>query len=291
MLTPNNKANTLLIKVRHKKADLSKPSLLLWAMGGKSAKYEEIADLLNKAANLFKTVKDWTNAGNAYAEAATYYLKTPFNGHAEAAPCYVKAAMCFLKDDPLAAVDMFQHAVEIFKSDGSLMMVAKYQKEIAQILESREDFISAMKYFESAAEIFEKEGSPFLANTCYLKVGHLAAQHQSVDKAVFTFEKILQSSSTTTWMARETFVKVGLCLLCAGDTTATKKVIEKWVKILPILLGSREYIFLEDIVSMYENLDPEGFQKVVSDNAAILVDTWKQTLIGKILEQFMEDLR
>jgi len=254
-------------------------------MGGKSAKHEEIADLLNKAANSLKSVKDWTNAGNAFAEAATYYLKTPFNRH-EAAPCYLKAAQCFVKEDPLAAVDAYQRAIEIFKGDGK--SVAKYQKEIAQIYETREDFQNAMKYFESAAELFAQEGSPFLANTCFLKVAHLATLYQSVDKAVFTFEKILQSAATTTWMSRETFVKVGLCHLSTGDRVAVKKVVEKWGKILPHLVGSREYLFLLDIVAMYDNFDHEGFQTVVRYNEAILEDTWKQNLIGKISDQIKE---
>jgi len=224
-------------------------------------------------------------------EAAYCYAQTSFASH-EAATCYVSAAMCFAKENIEVAVKAMERAVEYYKENGRFSMVAKYEKEMAEMYESQGELgvDNAMKYYESAAEFFLDEGSTASASTCLLKIAHVAADQQDFHKAIQNLEKILVSANkTTTWTAREILLKAGLCHLCLGDTVATRKFLEYWGSIVVDFVGSHEHRFLSDVVTALENFDHEGLQDIAQEHATLLSNEWKQKLFGKIRQQIEEE--
>jgi hypothetical protein len=76
-----------------KKAD---KKLSGWAVFG--SKYDDAAELLEKAANSYKLAKSWDKAANAYIKLANCQLK--LESKHEAASAYVDAANCYKKSQP-----------------------------------------------------------------------------------------------------------------------------------------------------------------------------------------------
>ncbi|CAI8597400.1 unnamed protein product [Vicia faba] len=64
-----------------------------WGLFG--SKFEDAADLFDKAANSFKLAKSWDKAGSTYVKLANCHLK--LESKHEASQAYVDAAHCYKK--------------------------------------------------------------------------------------------------------------------------------------------------------------------------------------------------
>jgi alpha-soluble NSF attachment protein len=143
-----------------------------WSVFG--GKYDDAADLLEKAANSYKLAKSWNRAANVYIKLANCQLK--LDSKHEAASAYVDAANCYKKSQPQEAVRMLNLAINLFEDIGRLSMAAKHYKDIADIYEKEENVERAMEYYEKAAELYSGEGIDSTANQCKIKVAQFAAQ-------------------------------------------------------------------------------------------------------------------
>jgi len=245
---------------------------------------------------MFKLAKKPIEAGQSYMEAATCYLCTNFSKF-EATSSYLKVAQCLKMEDPLAAVNALQHVIETYKEEGKFSMAAKYEKEVAEIYEKQNDEVSignAMKHYETAAELYSGEGSS-QASSCLLKVAHMAANKNDFHKSIQIFEQIVNSLPTfASFKQNDLYLDAGLCYLCADDTVAAKRTIEKWSNVSNFGKSS-QYEFLHKLVESCENLDTEGFENVVQEYMSLTADPWRSNLIGnirdKIVEEEEEDLR
>lgn len=63
-----------------------------------SSKVEEAIECYQRAANLFKMAKKWSQAGKAFCECANLHLKS--SGRLDAATNLIDAANCFKKSEP-----------------------------------------------------------------------------------------------------------------------------------------------------------------------------------------------
>ncbi|KAI4973107.1 hypothetical protein ZWY2020_028815 [Hordeum vulgare] len=94
-----------------------------WGLFG--SKYEDAADLYDKAANFFKLSKNWNRAASVYIKIANCHLKG--DSKHEAASAYVEAANCYKKFSPQEAAQALDEAVNLFEI-GRLSMAARYCK-------------------------------------------------------------------------------------------------------------------------------------------------------------------
>lgn len=81
-----------------------------------SDRIDESIEYFSRAGNLFKMAKNWTQAGNAFADAAELSMKN--RNQVEAALNYIEAANCFKKCDTEKAVDFFLKAVTLYQEVG-----------------------------------------------------------------------------------------------------------------------------------------------------------------------------
>ena len=63
-----------------------------------SSKVDEAIECYQRAANLFKMAKKWSQAGSAFCEAAALHAKA--GGRHDAATNYIDAANCYKKSEP-----------------------------------------------------------------------------------------------------------------------------------------------------------------------------------------------
>jgi len=256
-----------------------------------SDKYEALADRFTKAAKSFQLGKLYTNAGNAFIQAAKCYAKSALGSY-NAANSYISAAHCFQKEDLTAAAAIMLKGIEILTEDGKFSAAAKCEKEIAEMFEQLSDFDNAIKHYELAFDFYESEGSIQTGCASLLKVAHLAADKGDYHKAIEIFEKVsdLGSTGLTRHIVKEYFLKAGILYLCLGDVVAAGRAAERWAEKVPEFCGTREHNFLLQLIAAVKDVDVEGFKAATGEWDQISpLDKWKQNLLLKIMDSIKEE--
>jgi len=250
-----------------------------WSVFG--GKYDDAADLLEKAANSYKLAKSWNRAANVYIKLANCQLK--LDSKHEAASAYVDAANCYKKSQPQEAVRMLNLAINMFEDIGRLSMAAKHYKDIADIYEKEENVQRAMEYYEKAAELYSGEGIDSTANQCKIKVAQFAAQLEQYNKAIAIYEDVAKQSMSNNllkYSVKGYLLNAGLCQICGKDVVAIYNALEKYQELDPTFSSTREFKFLTDLASAIDEVDVVKFTDIVKEyDSMSRIDQWKTTLL------------
>ncbi|XP_028778803.1 alpha-soluble NSF attachment protein 2-like [Neltuma alba] len=256
-----------------------------WGLFG--SKYEDAADLFDKAANSYKLAKAWDKAGPTYIKLANCYFKV--ESKHEAAQAYVDAAHCYKKTNISEAVSCLDKAVNTFCEIGRLSMAARYFKEIAELHESDQNIEQAMVYYEKAADFFGNEEATTSANQCKQKVAQFAAQLEQYQKAIEIYEDIARQSLNNNLLkygVKGHLLNAGICQLCKGDVVAITNALERYQELDPTFSGTREYRLLADIAASIDEEDVGKFTDVVKEfDGMTPLDSWKTTLLLRVKEK------
>ena len=141
------------------------------AMFSSSSKYEEAAELLEKACNNYKLAKMWREAADGFALLADCHDKS--DSKHDAATAHVDAANALKKIDVDAAVASLRVAVSMFQDMGRLSISAKHLKDIGETFEKADKLEGALDAYTQAADIYAAEESSSTANSCKLKVAEI----------------------------------------------------------------------------------------------------------------------
>ncbi|KAL6126812.1 hypothetical protein ACLB2K_074857 [Fragaria x ananassa] len=254
-----------------------------------SSKYEDAAELFDKAANSYKLGKEWDKAGAVFVKLANCHLKT--ESKHEAATSYVDAAHCY-KKIPLSvneAISCLEQGINLLCDIGRLNMAARYYKEIAELYESEQNIEKAIDFYEKAADFFQNEEVTTAANTCKLKVAQFAAQIEQYPKSIQIFEEIARHSLNNNLLkygVKGHLLNAGICQLCKGDPVAISNALEKYEELDPTFSGTREYRFLKDIAASLDEEDVGKFTDVVKEfDSMTALDSWKTTLLLRVKEK------
>jgi alpha-soluble NSF attachment protein len=276
MADPNaQRAADLIIQAEKKKNGFS------WFS---NSKFDDAADLYNKAANYYKMSRLWDQAANAFLSAGECYQKLGANH--EVFNSYSNAASCFKKSNPQEAINCLIKSINFLTEEGRFSMAAKYHKEIAEMYEADGNLAEAINHYQTSADYYDSENSVSHANGCLLKVAHFAATLNDYEKAIKLFEEIAAKSldnNLLKWSAKEYFFKAGLCRLCIGDHISSRRALDNFRETDPSFSGQREYKLLENLLNAQESSDLEKFENDVGDYESInKPDAWKAEIIGRI---------
>ncbi|KAK7286821.1 hypothetical protein RJT34_22088 [Clitoria ternatea] len=256
-----------------------------WGLFG--SKYEDAADLFDKAANSFKLAKSWDRAGATYLKLANCHLK--LESKHEAAQAYVDAAHCYKKTKINEAVSCLDSAVNLFCDIGRLSMAARYLKEIAELYESEQNIEQAVVYYEKSADFFQNEEVQTSANQCKQKVAQFAAQLEQYQKSIEIYEEIARQSLNNNLLkygVKGHLLNAGICQLCKGDVVAINNALERYQELDPTFSGTREYRLLADIAAAIDEEDVGKFTDVVKEfDSMTPLDSWKTTLLLRVKEK------
>ncbi|XP_027335023.1 alpha-soluble NSF attachment protein 2 isoform X3 [Abrus precatorius] len=235
-----------------------------WGLFG--SKYEDAADLFDKAANSFKLAKSWDRAGSTYLKLANCHLK--LESKHEAAQAYVDAAHCYKKTLINEAVSCLNNAVDLFCDIGRLSMAARYLKEIAELYESEQNIEQAAVYYEKSADFFQNEEVTTSANQCKQKVAQFSAQLEQYQKSIEIYEEIARQSLNSNLLkygVKGHLLNAGICQLCKGDVVAITNALERYQELDPTFSGTREYRLLADVAAAIDEEDVGKFTDVVKE--------------------------
>ncbi|KAK2442185.1 alpha-soluble NSF attachment protein [Trifolium repens] len=256
-----------------------------WGLFG--SKYEDAADLFDKAANSFKLAKSWDKAGSTYLKLANCHLK--LESKHEAAQAYVDAAHCYKKTNISEAVSCLDHAVNLLCDIGRLSMAARYLKEIAELYESEQNIEQAVVYYEKSADFYQNEEVTTSANQCKQKVAQFAAQLEQYQKSIDIYEEIARQSLNNNLLkygVKGHLLNAGICQLCKGDVVAINNALEKYQELDPTFSGTREFKLLADVAAAVDEEDVVKFTDVVKDfDSMTPLDSWKTTLLLRVKEK------
>ncbi|XP_057981051.1 alpha-soluble NSF attachment protein 2 [Malania oleifera] len=251
-----------------------------------SNKYEDAADLYDKAANSFKLAKSWDKAAIANVNLASCHLKV--DSKHEAAQAYVDAAVCYKKINIKEAISCLERAINLFLDIGRFNMSARYYKDIAELYENEQNYEQAMANYEKASELFQSEDVTTSANQCKQKIAQFAAQLEQYPRAVEIYEEIAKHSlgnNLLKYGVKGHLLNAGLCQLCRGDVVAITNSLERYQELDPTFSGTREYRFLADLAASVDEEDVAKFTDVVKEfDSMTPLDAWKTTLLLRVKE-------
>lgn len=275
-MSQEDKAHDLIAKAEKK--------LTTWSFFGGVQKYEDAAELFTKGANLFKVLKMWNAAGEAFEKTASCNLKS--NSAHEAASAFQDAANCFKKTDSTRAIGLYKEAVSIHIDLGRFTTAAKLQKEIADLHEGEGDLTSAMSAFQTAADYYSGEESVSSANQCLLKVAGFAAELLDYKRAIDIYEQVAHASLESTllkWSVKDYLLRAGICTLATGDAKAAATKVEQYKGMDASFAGTREGIFLDGLLRAFDDLDADAFTDQVREYDEVSrLDQQKTTLLLEV---------
>ncbi|KAK6256352.1 hypothetical protein SCA6_017657 [Theobroma cacao] len=124
-----------------------------WGLFG--SKYEDAADLFDKAANCFKLAKSWDKAGSTYVKLSNCHLK-------EIAELYES------EQNIEQAIDYYEKAADFFQNEEVSTSANQCKQKVAQ-------FAAQIEQYQKAIEIYEEIARQSLTNNLlkYGVKGHL----------------------------------------------------------------------------------------------------------------------
>lgn len=236
----------------------------------------------------------------------------------EQATQYVNAAGCIKSSDPATYASLLKRSVlyvshvdpasasafarshgraRCFASDCSLFcelgrfnMASKTQKDIGEMYEAENNLEEAIAAYELAAEYYNGEGAATSANKVLLKVALFSSQLERYDRAIEIFERVAASSldnTLTKFSVKEYFLQGALCHLCTGELVAGRRALERYLDLDLTFHGSREAVFLDDIMQAIEADDVDLFtSKIVEYDRISKLNHWKTTILLRIKNSF-----
>lgn len=137
-----------------KKADVKlKPGFLGGLFSSKSSRLEDSLDYLEKAANIFKLIKKWDDAGKTMERCGD--IETELEQ--DAANYYLQAAHCYSFTDKEKSIANQRKALDIYIKKGKFQQAGKIEKELAEKFEEEQDLERAAESYKRSAEYFSME--------------------------------------------------------------------------------------------------------------------------------------
>eukprot|EP00897_Mesotaenium_endlicherianum_P003212 jgi/Mesen1/2919/ME000175S02072 len=260
---------------------LAEKKLKSW--GFSSARYEDAAELFEKAVTSYKVGKAWDKAGETGKRLSELHLKQLDSKH-EAASALVDASASFKKTNPAEAVECLQQAVELYTDIGRLSMAGRHCKEVAEIYEKEDNMEQAMAWFEKAADLYTSEGNASTTvSQLNLKVAEFSAIMNQYGRAVQIYEQVARDavdSNLLKYSAKGYLLNAGICHLQNDDTVALQNALDKYQDWDPSFGGSREHKLLEALGQAKEEADVDAFTDAIKEYDSLSrLDAWKTTLL------------
>ncbi|MEW5307248.1 MAG: hypothetical protein WDW38_002510 [Sanguina aurantia] len=246
------------------------------------SKWEEAADLFEKAANNYKLAKCWMECCEAYERLSECHMK--LESQYEAATSLVEGAKAAARANPAKSNQLLQRAVGMYTDMGRLNMAARQLKDIGENNEKAGLKAEAIAFYEKAADLFEaeKEGSSE-ATKCKLKIAEFQADLGKFREAAALFEavaKLAVENNLLKYSARGYLLNAGICLLCYANVEELSRKMDSYRDIDLQFERSREETLLEALVEAFRQQDEKMFATSLAEfDGVTRLDAWKTRIL------------
>jgi alpha-soluble NSF attachment protein len=231
----------------------------------KDQKASDAADLLEEAANIYKSQNMHKEAADCFVRSSTLMQSA---GKAYEAAGLLKMAGIQLKlagDDPTSK-SMLGRAVDVYSQLGKGHIAAKLSQELGTNSEQAKEYDDALVHYVRAADLYKGEGQDTQAHQCMEKVAHAYAVMVPPDyfKAAAIFEELginALNSRLGRYSARKFFFRAVLCTMATSDTIGARAKHTHFQAIDCQFSSSQESKFLNQLIIALEVADADQFSK------------------------------
>lgn len=266
-----------------------------WFASSSEQKYEDAAELFEKAANAYKVGSLFSEAGDAYKRAAKIY-SVELKNSGEASKCLTNAGSCFKKASPPDAIEAYREAITLLCDAGRLTQAAKLSKEIGDIFDSEigandndENVTLAIESYEQAADLFGMEDSKSQQSQCLVKVADLlsaALEPPDLQRSASIYENLgtqCLDSNLLKYNAKGYFTQSVFCHLANGDAIGASQALQKFGNLDFTLGDSREGKFCARLIECVENFDTDDFATACFEYDRISkLNPWQTSMLVKV---------
>lgn len=248
---------------------------------------EDAIECYQRAGNLFKLAKNWSQAGSAFQQAADLSIEQ--NNRSDAASNFVLASKCIEKYDVQNAIKCLLNAIQIYTDLGRFVIAAKLHNNIAEIYEQNLQFEKSIQHYEQAADYFKVEENFTSAKRCLLKVAdYVSSEFKDYNRAIDIYQEVAfydLKNAILQYGAKDHLFRAVLCHLCI-DVLNAKHALDFYAKKYPAFNITREYKFLKTITEQIEEGDEDGFTKSVREYDDLSrLDTWHTKILLAVKRQ------
>lgn len=137
-----------------KKADAKlSPGFFGGLFSSRSSRLEESLDYFGKAANIFKLIKKWDEAGKTMARCGDIETELEQDG----ANYYLEAAHCYSFTNKEKSYANQRKALDIYIKKGKFQQAGKIEKELAEKYEEDQELERAAECYKRSADYFSME--------------------------------------------------------------------------------------------------------------------------------------
>eukprot|EP00762_Andalucia_godoyi_P005420 ANDGO_08388.mRNA.1 Alpha-soluble NSF attachment protein len=249
-------------------------------------KYDEALELYERAANLYKLDKQWSEAGSVFEKMAECHMK--LESPLEACSSLVDAAKAYQKTSATDAIKCLERASEMMIDAGRFSQAANVHKDLGQLYEDEVQLEKAIASYQRAADFYLGENQQGSANPCMLKVAHLAAQKEDYELAIKMFEEVAEASlrnNLLKYSVKEYLFKAMICRFASIKGLETSQdeavqTIERYQDMDVTFQDTRESKLLWAIVDAFDKHDVDIFSNAVAEYDRIArLDEWKVNLL------------
>ncbi|GKT27505.1 NSF attachment protein like protein [Aduncisulcus paluster] len=256
------------------------------------AALDDAAEMFEKSANLFKSVKQWQKAGESYLRVAECQRKLGTIPYVVKA--MTNAGHMFKKVDSDKAVECYNGAVAAAMEEGRLFQAGKLQKEIAELYEKERDIETAIKFYADAAETFgDEERAASDERNCLLKVAEFSAARGDYDKSAGIYESVALKcvpNRLLVWSAREYFSRCLLCILARGDTVKADMKLTLFERSDATFPRTPEHKLCQRLITAMNDRDEGEFTNALREYDSMKpLDTWRTNLLEVIKTHIEEE--
>jgi len=286
--------------------DQAEKRLKKWSIpifGGGGNKYEDAAELFEKAGNQFKIAKDWKNAGRAFQRASDCYhhSKDPLLCAAkldEAAKNYRKVDGDGEREN---AAKCWNVAVEAYADEGKFDKAAKILKEMGSFHREKGESEKAAEAFKKAADFFDGENQNTSANACFLELAKVYAEEMHEYKQAWTvLEKVVKSyiaHSTMKFQVKDVIVRAMLCRFATvtqakreEQAAECRDALGRFCDQDVHLAGTNEAELLEAICDAIEEDEPDKVSAASAKfNGVKALDDWQVEILASLKEELQTE--
>lgn len=259
-----------------------------WFSSSTEQKYEDAAELFQKAANAYKVGGLSMEAGDAYAKAADIF-QNKLKNSMEATKALTDSGHCYKAVDPKKAIESFRESISMMCDAGRLSQAARLSKETGELFENDDEEGSvalAIESYQQAADLYEMEQQNSQSNQCIVKVAELssaALDPPDFLQAAQLYEKMGKScldSNLLKYNAKGYFLQAILCHLANQDSVGAENAMSMYSSLDFTFRESREGKFAEELVECVNSFDSEGFATACFEYDRVSkLDPWKTTIL------------
>lgn len=236
----------------------------------KADKNNDAGELFKKAANAYKSVRDFSKAGDSFLRAAKCFEFTQL--FAESASTASDASRMLAKsssqEDRQKSIEAIQMAVRLYKETNKSANAAKLLVELAQSYSEIEDNDNAIRTLREAVQLYLDENNEIQAATQMELIGDILLKSQQYSNAAVEFKKISEirmKDRLTQFSSGKFFMKTILCRLGDDDLVGAQRDFNDFTNLNPAWERSREGQLVRKTIQAIEDNSAEGIATASSE--------------------------